>query len=158
MNCVLHYNWKSQSLEMTQGNRLSLFSQYWHSMKFITLPIYRIPTLFSTTKVEFKTLWTWCFSPSFLCTSGDAPVSQPGTTRIHNRGPKYRTFSCIYDILNSFADTQSAHWMVTYCTSCTNSRTSQIAFKNTGIKVCYKINKHTFEGDKSKVVREIVLT
>ena len=26
MSCVLHYNWKSQSLEMTHGNRLSLYN------------------------------------------------------------------------------------------------------------------------------------
>ena len=50
----------------------------------------------------------WCFSPSFPCTSGTVPVTQPGTTPIHNRGPKYRTFSCIFDILNSFAFSQSA--------------------------------------------------
>ena len=48
----------------------------------------------------------WCFPR----TSGTSPVTKPGTTRIHNRGPKQRTFSCIYDILNSFADTQCAHW------------------------------------------------
>ena len=75
------------------------FSQYWHFMKFITLLIYRLPSLLSATKEGFKALCTWYFSPSFHCTSGSAPVTQPGTTRIHNRGPKYRTFSCIYDFL-----------------------------------------------------------
>ena len=97
MNC-----WKSQGLEMTHGNRLSLFSQYWHFMKFITLPIYRLPTLLSGTKEVFEALSMWCFSPSFPYTSGDAPVTQPETIRIHNKGPEYRIFSCIYDILNSF--------------------------------------------------------
>ena len=28
----------------------------------------------------------------------------------HNRGPKYWIFSCIYDILNISADTQTPHW------------------------------------------------
>ena len=86
------------------------FSQYWHFMKFITLPIYCLPTLLSATKQGFKTLYTWCFSPCLPCTSCAALVTQPGTTRIHNRGPKYWTFSCIYDIVNSVANTQSAHW------------------------------------------------
>ena len=66
---------------MTHGNRLSLFSQYWYFMKFITLPIYRLPTLLTATKEGFKALWTWCFSPSFICPSGAAPVTQPGTTQ-----------------------------------------------------------------------------
>ena len=78
-------------------------------MKFITLPIYRLPTLLSATKEGFKALQTWRFSPSFPCTSYAAPAIYPVTTRIHNRGPKYRTFSCNFSILNSFADTQSAH-------------------------------------------------
>ena len=43
MICILHYRWKSQSLEMTHGNCLSLFSQYWHFMKFITLPVNWLP-------------------------------------------------------------------------------------------------------------------
>ena len=64
------------------------FSQYWKFIKFITLPIYRFPTLLSATKEAFKALWTWYFP----CTSGAAPVTQSGTTRIHNREPKYRTF------------------------------------------------------------------
>ena len=106
MNWLSHYSWKSQSLLMTHGFRLSFFSQYRHFMKFITLPINRLPTLLSETKQGYKTLWTWCFP----CTSGAAPVTQPWTTRIRNRGPKYRTFSCIYDFLDSFAHTQSAHW------------------------------------------------
>ena len=48
--------------------------------------------------------------------------------------------------------------MVTYCTSYTNNRTWQISCKYTGIKICYKIDKFAFEGNKSKVVRGIVLT
>ena len=86
------------------------FFQYWLFIKLITLPIYRLPTLLSGTNEGFKTRWRWCFSPSFPCTSGATPVTQPGTTRIHNRGPKYQTFSCIYDILNSYIDTQFARW------------------------------------------------
>ena len=57
MAWVSHYSWKSQSLEITPGNRLSLFSQYWHFMKFITLPMYRFPTLLSATMDGFKALW-----------------------------------------------------------------------------------------------------
>jgi hypothetical protein len=68
------------------------FSQYWHFIKFITLPAYRLPTLVSATKEGFKALWPWCFSPSFPCTSGAAPVTQPGTTRIHNGGPSFHVF------------------------------------------------------------------
>ena len=103
MICISDYNWNSQSLEMTHGNRFSLFSQYWHVKKFITLLIYRLPPLLSATKDGFKALWTWCFSPSFPCTSGDEPVTQPGTTRIYNRGPKYRTFHIYNNFLNSFS-------------------------------------------------------
>ena len=105
------------------------FSEYWHFIKFITLPIYRVPTLFSATKEGFKALWTWCFSPSFLCTCLAVPVIRSLTTRINNRGPKYRTFSHIYDILNSFANTQSAHWNGHIRWSYTNNRTCQIAHK-----------------------------
>ena len=38
--------------------------------------------------------------------------------------------------------------MVTYCTSYTNNRTCQIAYrpKFTGIEICHKIDKFTFEG------------
>ena len=102
-----HYSWKSQNLEMTHGYSFHFFSQYWHFIKFITPPVYRLLTLLSATKERFKALWTWCFSSSFPFTSGAAPVTQPGTTRTHNRGTKFRTFSCIYDILNSFSDIQS---------------------------------------------------
>ena len=87
-----------------------IFSLYWYFMKFNSLSIYRFPTLLSAIKEGFKVLWTWCFSPFFPCTFGAAPVTQPGTTRIQNRGPMYWTYSCIYGILDSFADTQCAHW------------------------------------------------
>ena len=105
------------------------FSQYWHFMKFIILPLYQIPTLFST-KEGFKALWMWCFSPSFPCTSGAAPVTQRGTIQIHNRGPKYWTFPCIYDIsFLIFLQTPSLHIeMVTYGTSYNNHKTCQIAY------------------------------
>ena len=60
MNFISHCSWKSQSLQMTHGNRLSLFVHYWHFMKFVILPIYRHHALLSA-----------------------APVTQPGSTRIH---------------------------------------------------------------------------
>ena len=82
------------------------FSQYWHFMKFVTLNIYQLPTLLSSSRERYKALWTWFFP----CTSGTALVTQPETTRSHNRRPKHQTFSCIHDILNRFADTESAHW------------------------------------------------
>ena len=80
-------------MEMAHANYyLSLFLQvgYWHFIKCIrpTLPINKLPTLLSATKEGFKALWTCIFSPSFPCTSDAAPVTQPGTTRIHNRGPE----------------------------------------------------------------------
>ena len=137
------------------------FSQYWHFIKFSILLIYRFPTLLSTTKEGFKALWTWCLTSYFPCISGAARVTQPGTPRpqIHNRGPKYRTYSCVYDILNSFADTQSEQWNchVLYG-SYTNNRTCQIAYKYIGIKICYKIDRFAFGGEKSKVVHRTVLT
>ena len=34
-----------------------------------------------------------------------------------------------------------------------NNRTCQIPYKFAGIKICYKIDKFAFEGNKSKVVR-----
>ena len=161
MNCVSQYNWKSQSLEMTHGNRLSLFLTFYeiyyptrapafHATKegFKALwkwcfspsfpwtsgakPVTKLETTRINNRgpkyrnwVQFKALRTWCFSPSFSHTSGAAPVTQPGTTRIHNRGPKYQNFSCIY-MLNSFADTQSAHWNVH--ASYTNNITCQIMY------------------------------
>ena len=109
INCISHYSWKSQSFEITHGNRLSLFLPLLIFMKFITVPFYRLPTLLSATKEGFEGLWTWCFSPSFPCTSDTVPTTQTGISRVYNRGPKYRT-TCINDILNNFADTQSAHW------------------------------------------------
>jgi hypothetical protein len=126
--CMSQYSWKSQRLEITHGNHLSL-------LPVLTFyEIYdpsRLPTVLSATKEGFKALWPWCFSQSFPCTSGTTPVTQPGTAQIHNSGPMYRTFfSCINDFLSSFADTQSelsAHWnghvpRMTY----TNNRTCQI--------------------------------
>ena len=56
MNFISDYSWKSQRLEMTHDNRLSLFSQYRHFMKFITLTIYRLSTLVSAKKESFKAL------------------------------------------------------------------------------------------------------
>ena len=106
INCLSHFSRKSQSSEMTHGNRLSPFLQILTFMKLITLLICRLLSLLSATNKRFKALRTWYFRSKF----GAAPITQPGTYRIHNRGPKYWTFSCIYDILNSFADTQSAHW------------------------------------------------
>ena len=38
-----------------------------------------------------------------------------------------------------------------------NNRTLQIAYKYTGIKICYKIDKFAFEGNKRKVVYKTVL-
>ena len=100
-------------------------------MKFITLPIYRLPTLLSATKEGFKALpYEGGVVTMFFLYIGTAPVTQPGNARTHNRGPKYRTFSCIYDIL-IVLPTPSLHIeMVTYCTaSYTNNRTCQIAYK-----------------------------
>ena len=107
------------------------FSKYWHFTKCITLPIYRPPTLLSETKQGFKTLRT---------KSGAAPVTQPGNTRILIREPKHRSFSCIYDILNSFAVLSRYIEMVTYCTSLINNRTCHIAYKYTGIFATKLIN------------------
>ena len=129
--------------------------------KLITLPIYRLPTLLSVTKEGLNVLWTWCFSPSFPCTSSAEPVTQPGTTRIHNRGPKYKTFSCNCDNLNIFADAQSALFKGSHTVgpmSYTKNRTCQVAYKYTSIKICYKINKFSFEWNKSSMVRGTVLT
>ena len=87
---VSHCSWKSQSLEMTHGNRFSLFLlvlTFYEIYYPIHLPISN--STFSN-KRGFKALWTWCFC-HFPCTSGAASVTQPGTNRIHNRGPEYRT-------------------------------------------------------------------
>ena len=93
------------------------FSQYWHFIKCITLPIYRLPTLLQQQKEGFKAILTWFFSPSFPCTSGAPPVTQSGTTLKDNRGPNYPIFACIYVILSSFADTSLHIEMVLYCAS-----------------------------------------
>ena len=45
--------------------------------------------------------------------------------------------------------------MVMNCASYTNNRTCQIAYKYTGITICYKNYKFDFKGNKSKVVREL---
>ena len=102
MNRISHYSWKSQSLEMARGNILSLF------LALLTFYEIAYPARLPTSQATKS--WTWCFSPYFPCTSGTAPVTQPGTTRVHNTGLKYQTFPCIYDILNSFAYSQFAHW------------------------------------------------
>ena len=108
INCISHYSWKSQSLEMTHGNHLSLFLPVltFNEIYYPThLPISTLP---SATNEGCKALWTRCFSPSFPNTSGASPVTQSRTTQIHKR-TKIPSFSCIYDILNSFAYNQSAH-------------------------------------------------
>ena len=122
MNCISHYSWKSQSLKITYGNRLSFLLPVLTLFKFVTLPVYQLPTLLSATKEGFEALWTWYFP----CTFGAAPVTQPGTTWIQNWGPKYRTFSCIYDILNVLLTPSLNIEMVTYYTSYTNNKTCQI--------------------------------
>ena len=65
------------------------FSQYWHFMKFITLSSTNFPLYFRQQKRDLE---HYQGPPEFI------------------RGPTYRTFLGIYDILNSFANTQSAHW------------------------------------------------
>ena len=78
MNCISHYSWKSQSLEITHGNHLSIFSQYWYFIKFITLPIYRLHILLTATKEGFQALWTLYFSPYFSATAvGQAVACMP---------------------------------------------------------------------------------
>ena len=142
INCISHYRWKSQSLEIIHGNRISLsLPLYWHFMKFITLPIYRLPTLLLATKEGFKALWTWCFSPYFPCTSDAAPVTQPGTTRFYNCVPNTEPFhvGLFVKFLIVFPTPSLYSDMVTYCTLYTNNRTSQIAYIYAGIKVWYKL-------------------
>ena len=160
MNWVSYYSWKSHRLEMTHGNRLLLFLLpilILSYMKFITLPIYRLPILLSETKEGFKAPWTWCFP----CTSGAAPVTQPGTSRIRNIGPKYRNFHVFMTLLRVLP-TPSLHIvMVTYCNLCRTpiiERAKLHVTKYTGYKIRYKIDKFAFEGNKSKVVRGTVLT
>ena len=82
------------------------FCQYWDFMKFTTLPVYRLPTLHSAKKRDLKH-----YERGVSCHLFSAHLA-PETTRIQNRGSKYRTFSCIYDILNSFHGAQSIHWNV----------------------------------------------
>ena len=97
------------------------FFQYCHFMKFIILIIYRLPTLLSETKGEFKTLWKWYFSSPFTCTSGTVIVTQPDTTWFHNRGPKYRTFHVFMTFLVVLSSPSLHIDMVMYCTSYTNN-------------------------------------
>ena len=97
-------------------------------IKFISLPIYRLPTLLSATKEGFNTPWTWCFP----CTSDAAPVTQPGTTRIHNRGPKYYNNTEPFHVLTTLIVLSSPNLhieMVTYCMSYSSNRTCQIAYQ-----------------------------
>ena len=73
-------------------------------------------TLLSATKVVFRALRKWCYSPYFPCKHGSAPATQTGTTRIHTRGPNFRIFSCMTFLI--FLLTPSLHIeMNTYCTS-----------------------------------------
>ena len=99
INCTSHYSWKSQSLEMTHGNRLSLFVPVltFYEIYYPT----HLPIAHSTfsNKQGFKALWTWCIP----YTSGASSVAQAGTSWIHNRAPKYWNFPRINDIVNSFA-------------------------------------------------------
>ena len=140
VNCVSRYSWKS---EFGNNTWQSLFTFSPSTDVSWNLPYYstHLPTFYSALSIKqrFKELWTWCFSPSFPLKSGTTPVTQPGTIRIHNRGPKYRTCSCIYATFLIVLPTLSLHIeMVTYCTSYTNNRTCQIVYKYTGIKICYK--------------------
>ena len=45
---------------------------------------------------------------------------------------------------------------VTYCTAYTNNRTCLIAYKYTGIKICYKIDKFAFEGTRVRWSTELL--
>ena len=110
MNSVSHLIRKSQSLEMTHGNRLSPF------MEFITLSIYRLSILLSPTKEGLKALWTWCFPR----TSGAAPITLPPC----QGPPEFITEDQITQPFHIFImflivlPTHSLHIeMVTYCTS-----------------------------------------
>ena len=92
-------------------------------MKFIILPIYRLPTVLSVTKDGFKALWTWCFSPFFPCTSGAAPVTQPGPPEFITEDQSTEPFH-VFITFFMVLPTPSLHIeMVTYCrpTSYTNN-------------------------------------
>ena len=105
MNCVSHYSWESQSLEMRHGNHLSIFllvltfyEIYYHTLN-------RFPILLSATKEGFK---DECDVSRFLFPVHLAPHLYPAGD--HPKSQNRTNVPCIYDILNSFAYFQSAHW------------------------------------------------
>ena len=94
-------------------------------MKFVTLPIYRLPTLLLATKEGFKSLRAWCFP----CTSGAAPVIQPGTHKFITEDQSTEPFDVFMTFLRVL-QTPSLHIeMVMYRTSYTSNSTCQIAYK-----------------------------
>ena len=144
---------------MTHGNRLSIFLSvlifYKNLLPYSStdFPLYSQQQKRDLKHYSMK----WRFSPSFPYISGAAPVTQPGISKIYNRGQTYRTFSCIV-YFNSFADTRLHIEMLRYCMLYTNNRTWQITCKYNYIKICYKNDKLAFEGNRTKEVRETVLS
>ena len=84
----------------------------------------------------------FCFS-NVTCSSLNSPGEPP-----MNKGPKYQTFSCIYDILNSFADNQSALWnyhilyVLKYTTKVINLLSRGTRVRNTFFEKTLKFRPH----------------
>ena len=101
MNCMSTIAENLKSLELTHGNHLKfLFPVLTFYEIFYPTPSTDFPLYSQKQKRDLKHYERDIFPAS---------ITQEGITQIHNGGPKYRIFSCIYDILNSFANTQSAH-------------------------------------------------
>ena len=156
MKCKLHCSWKSQSLEMTHGNGLSLF-----------LPVLTFYEIYYPTHLPTSTLlsakklkhYEHCMSHR-LFSAHEALCLYPsqGPPEFITEDQSTRPFHLFMTFL-IVLPTPSLHIeMVTNCTSYTSNRMCQIICKYTGIKICYKINKFAWEGNKSKVVRGTVLT
>ena len=148
MNCASNYSWKSKSLEMTHGNRLTFSPNTKILWSWLPYTSTNFPLYSQQQKKDLKALLMWCFS----CTSDAAPVTQPGTIRIRKTEPfhVFMTFLIVLPTLSLHIE------MDTYCTPYTKNWTCQIAY--TGIKICYKIDKFAVEENENKVARRTVLT
>ena len=155
INCLSHYSWncrvwkRHMTIAFHSPPNTSIL---WNLLPY---PSTDFP-LYSQQQKRDSKHYELVFLAIFPCTSGITPVAQLVATRIQNGEPKYWTFSCtVFMTFLIVLPTQAC----TLKWSCTVRRTSIIGrAKCTGIKICYKIDKFAFGGNKSKVVHETVLT
>ena len=151
----MHYSWKSQSLEMTRGNRLSLFLPVltFYEIYYPT----HLPTSHSNLSQQKRNLKHYergvsrHIFPAHLATSLWPSQGPPEVITEDQSTQPFHIFMAFLIVLPM----PSLHIEITYCKSYTCNRTWQIDYNYAGIKICHKNYKFAFEGNKVKWSAEL---